>query len=211
MLSYGFGPEGPGRPGPEIPWRSETRMARLMNRGKARLVLAAVLSAGLLLTAAGCKHHGGTNTNSTVYISNDCGTTVRIYFDGDLKATTDDGDNATLTSVAEGTHLFEVKLATADTVILTKTLDIEPDSTITVKIYGPSTIRVTNHYTEVLHIYDDNENFIGDIGVNVSLIMPNITFGSHTYIATRMSDGEQVATATIVVTDVAEYPWVINP
>ncbi|MEN6312341.1 MAG: hypothetical protein ABFD80_12480 [Acidobacteriota bacterium] len=176
--------------------------------------LGAVLTAWLLLTAAGCKHGtSATNTNSNIYISNDCGATVRIFLDGALEATTDSGDNATITSVAEGDHLFEAKMQASETVILSKTLNIEPDSTNTVTIYGVATIRVTNNYPEIVHIYDadDEDNYIGDVGVNVSLIIPHITFGTHNYTAQRMSDAAEVATFTVVVADVAEYLWTINP
>ncbi len=189
-------------------------MPRLMKRGTLGPALGAVLSAWLLLTAAGCKHGtSATNTNSNIYISNDCGATVRIYLDGALEATTDSGDNSTIANVAEGDHLFEVKMATSETIILSKTLDIEPDSTNTITIYGAATIRVTNNYPEIVHIYDadDDDNFIGDVGVNVSLIIPHITFGTHNYTAARMSDGAEVSTVTVVVTDVAEYLWTINP
>jgi len=189
-------------------------MSRLMKRGKVGPALVAVLSAWLLLAAAGCKHStSATNTNSNIYISNDCGATVRIYLDGDLKATTDSGDNATITNVAEGDRLLEVKMAAAETILLSRTLTIEPDSTNTVTIYGVATIRVTNNYSEIVHIYDvdDDNNYIGDVGANVSLIIPHITFGTHNYMAKRMSDATQVATVTLVVTDIAEYLWTINP
>jgi hypothetical protein len=187
------------------------RMPRLKKSGRAGLALGAALSACLLLAVAGCKKSSGLNTNSNIYISNDSGADVRVYLDGTLEATIDSDDNGTISSVTEGDRLFEAKVEDTGVTILTRTLDIEADSTNTVTIYGPSTLRITNNSGEIVHIYDADDEYIGDIGVNISLVLPKITFGSHTFTAIRISDSTQVSTITFEVTDVAEYTWTITP
>lgn len=186
-------------------------MPRLKKSGRAGLALGAVLSACLLLTVSGCKKSSGLDTDSTIYISNDSGASVRVYLDGTLEATIDSDDNGTITDVTEGDRLFEARVEDTDVLLLSKTLDIEADSTNTVKIYGPSTLRITNNYGEIIHIYDEDEEYIGDVGIGISLVLSKITFGSHTYTATRASDAEQVSTITFEVTDIAEYTWTITP
>lgn len=187
-------------------------MSRLMKSGRTGLALGIALSAGLLLTAAGCKHKSsGLNTNSTISVSNDTGTSICVYLDGTLEATIDTDDGATISSVTEGDRLFVATVEETGMQVLSKTLTIDADTTNTVNIYGPSTLRITNNYTEVVHIYDSDDTYIGDIGVNVSLVLPKMTFGSHTYYATRMSDAAQVSTITFEVADVTEYSWIITP
>ena len=192
--------------------RSDTHLANLNRTGRAFVAAALVLASA----SVGCKNSSSTSTSteSSILITNFCGTTVVVYCDGTQRSTIDTGSQATISSVAAGSRHLVVQTSDTGFVVLDETLTVVASATISVTVRGGASVRVTNLYGEILSIYEDTTlgtTLIGDIGNQVTLTMSQIGFGSHTYQAQKKSDGTVVAQFSIDVSDFSQFTWTITP
>jgi hypothetical protein len=184
-------------------------MPRLKKRGRSWAALMAALSGLLLLTFIGCKSPTSSDTTSSIVVNNSCGAKIDVYLDGTLKTTIENGSNATISSITAGSHQLEAKKSDTGVLIISLTLTIKASTSTTVTIRGPASLRITNLYGEILSIYMGDE-LVGDIGDQITQILPKVAFGAHVLSGKKKTDGTVAATVTIDVTDAIEYTWTIT-
>ncbi len=185
-------------------------MFRLHARLRPRVVGTAALLGFFALSFMNCKSPESPDGDLTgrIIAANDCGATVDIYMDGVFKLFLDDKTKFDVASVNLGSYFLEAKLKDTETVVRAATIDVVASAEFYFIIEGPSTLSITNQYGEILKIYMDEE-YLGDIGSDLTQTVRKFRFGTHELEAKRRSDGETVASASIEVNEIKEYTWTI--
>jgi len=165
----------------------------------------------LALTCATCKSNSNPDEGlaANILVTNSCGKTVDVFMDGTLQFKVDTGLTSTISTVPAGSHLVVAKVTETETVVHSETLEIALGYDYAFSVYGPSTITVTNSYSEILKITMD-ETYVGDIGIGLTQTIRRVKFGEHKLKAAKQSDGSDVATATIDVSEIKDYVWTIT-
>jgi len=60
-----------------------------------------------------------------------------------------------------------------------------------------------------LYIYENSE-YLGHIEDNETVTVPDVAFGSYNFEATTAENSTVIASATIEVTEIKEYSWIIQ-
>lgn len=185
-------------------------MSRSKKIGSWGAVALIALAGILTLLGANCKSNSSAETGlASILVTNKCGLRIEVYLDGTIYLTLDDLANGTIDNVGVGTHLLEAKKAEGGMVILSTALTIETDVTYSVTVEGLAKLQVTNQYGEILSIYVD-EDYLGDIGDQITQTLHKVRFGTHKYEAKTKTDETVVASITIDVAEPIEYIWVIK-
>lgn len=170
-----------------------------------------VLFVGLLLFAlTNCKSPNGVDSNivASIDITNLCGASVEIYFDGKFSFILADGLNRVIENIAQGAHILEAWKEGTDILVKSESFNVSSRVDLNLQIEGPSRIVVTNRYGETLKIQIDGI-ILGELDHTFSEGITKITFGLHTLNAIK-NDNTVAATTTIDVTDVIDYFWYID-
>jgi len=178
-----------------------------LKRAAGMVTVLAILS----LTSANCKSNSDPDDGlaANIHVTNTCGKTVDVFMDGAKQFSVETGLSSTISTVPAGSHLVEAKVTETETVVRSETLDIVLGYDYAFAVYGPSTIAVTNSYGEILKISMD-ETYVGDIGVALTQTIRRVKFGEHKMKAAKRSDGTDVASLTIDVSEVKDYVWIIT-
>jgi hypothetical protein len=184
----------------------------MKNRIKQRMNQSAgiILFIGILLFAlASCKSPNGVDSNikAKITITNSCGASVEIYFDGRFSFVIANGLSQVIENIAQGAHLLDAWKEGTDMLVASEGFNISSSGDYTWQIEGPSRIIVTNKYGETLKIQIDG-SYLGDLDNTYSEGITKITFGLHTLDAIK--NNTVVATITIDVTEVKDYYWEIE-
>ena len=172
--------------------------------------LLVALAGVLTLLGTGCKSNESADAGlSSILVTNKCGLKIEVYLDGALSLTLDDLANGSISNVSIGTHLLEAKKAEGGMMILSASLTTEAGVMYNVTVEGLAKLQVTNQYGEILSIYVD-EDYLGDIGDQITQTIHKVRFGSHKYEAKKKNSDTAVASITIDVTEGIEYVWVIT-
>lgn len=147
---------------------------------------------------------------STVIIANICGADVDFFLDGEFLFFMENESDETIDPITPGERGFEAKLTGTETLVYSRTIDVETATDYIISIEGPSKILVTNSYGEILKIYMDG-SYVGDIGLNLTQTIYKVRFGTRELEARKRSDDTVVATISFDVTEVADLVWVITP
>ncbi len=184
------------------------RMSNIRRTTGAAVLL--VLTAGLGLTLTGCKHSTTGTLTSTINIVNSCGAKIDVYMDGVLKSTIAADAQGTIADVTAASHLLEAKLSDTSTLVVSNTMTILANTTVTWTVNGQAVLQITNNFPVVLKIYA-NLTYTGDIGPGLTQTLDRVKFGTYEMLAIKRVEETQAATTTIAVTAVQTYEWVINP
>jgi hypothetical protein len=183
-----------------------------LNRGRFRRAAGIVcVLAVLSFAAASCKSNSDADDGlaANIVVVNTCGKTVDVFMDGTLQFKVDTGLTSTISTVPAGSHLIAAKVTETETVVHSETLEVVLGYDYAFNVYGPSSITVTNSTGEILKITMD-ENYVGDIGADLTQTIRRVKFGEHKLKAAKRSDGTEVAAATIDVSEIKDYVWTIT-
>jgi hypothetical protein len=161
-----------------------------------------------------CKSSTDTNTDTdtTTYqarivVSNTYGQTLEIFMDGTSQFTLTNGASNKIADVAIATHKMEARIP-GGALIDTTEIDVTTQTDYSYTIDRPD-INVVNGWGESLKVYlDDVYQFTLADDENRWLIA--VPLASHFLKATRVSDGTEVASITINVTQNKDYTWTIS-
>jgi uncharacterized spore protein YtfJ len=186
----------------------------LMTGLRKRRSLPALAIALVVLAAVSgsCKKNstGPETLTASVTFSNSCGADMDVFMDGTLQFTVANGQSETITDVLAGSHSFEVRKSDTAGVLYSDTFTVTGGAAYSVTVQGAATISVTNQYGQLLRIFQNNV-YIGDIGDGLTQTISRVKFNTYTMEAKLKNEDTVVASTTIVVTDVQDYPWAITP
>ena len=164
-----------------------------------------------MFSGTSCKSITGSDEGfeARIIVYNNCGAALDIYMDDNFQFTIATGSSANIDSLTEEQHTLEAFLTGTDTLVLTESFDATAEGDYEWTIAGQATIVVANDYGEILYIYEAGE-YLGVIEDDDSVILSEVPFGTFNFEAKTIDDGTVVATATIEVTEIKEYNWVIK-
>jgi len=173
----------------------------------------AVLSlfAGLVLSSMNCKSITGSDEGfeARIIVTNNCGATLDIFMDDTFQFTIATGSSANIENLTEEQHKLEAFLTATEVLVLAESFDATVEGDYEWTIAGQATIVVANEYGEILYIYEAGE-YLGVIDDAGSVTISEVPFGSFSFEARTVDDGTVVATASIDVTEIKEYSWIIK-
>lgn len=157
----------------------------------------------------GCKSPSSPEPDTITFsVTNDCGTAVHVLWNGVQQLSLEHGAQGVIPNPTIGTHIISANVQESGVQVVSATMEIQNFGQYYFNIEGPSTIRVTNTYGAILSI-TLNGSYIGDIGDNLTHTLRKIRFGEYVFEARVKGDETVVATASITVDGVGEFPWVI--
>lgn len=181
---------------------SKTRIASL---------LVGIAACGLAMVGLpGCKSPSSPEVDTITFIvTNDCGAAVDVFWNGVQQLSLEQGAQGAIPNPTLGTHIVSAKVKESGAQVVSASMDIQKPGEYYFKIEGPSTIRVTNTYGEILSI-TFNGTFLGEIADNLTHTLRKIRFGDYAFEARVKNSQTVVASTSIKVNDVGEYSWVIT-
>jgi hypothetical protein len=165
----------------------------------------------LMLFSWQCKSITGADEGfeARIIVYNNCGAALDIYMDDTLQFTIDSGSSANIENLTEEEHKLEAFLTGTEVLVLTETFDATVEGDYEWMINGQATIVITNDYGEILYIFEADE-YLGVMEDGESVTISDVPFGTFSLEAKTVDDGTVVASATIEVTEIKEYSWVIQ-
>jgi hypothetical protein len=187
----------------------ERKHMRQNAAGKTIAILS--LLAGLLLFSMNCKNITGSDEGfeARIIVTNNCGATLDIFMDDNFQFTIGTGSSATIGNLTEEQHTLEAFLTGTEVLVLTESFDATVEGDYEWTIAGQATIVVTNEYGEILYIYEAGE-YLGVIEDDDSVTISEVPFGIYNFEAKTVDDGTVAAIASVEVTEIKEYSWVIK-
>jgi len=169
------------------------------------------LGIGLLFFCMHCKSVTGSDEgfSARILIYNNCGATLDIYLDDNYQFAIADGTTETIKDLTEEEHKLNAFLTGTNTLVLSESFNATDEGDYEWTINGQATIAVKNGYGETLYIYENSE-YLGHIEDNETVTVPDVAFGSYNFEATTAENSTVIASATIEVTEIKEYSWIIQ-
>ena len=131
-----------------------------------------------------------------------------VYMDGEFQFSITYKNYKEIDNVSLETHLLEAKIEGTDTVFISESIEVEEETDYTWYMEDPADIDVMNDFGETLRVYMD-ENYQFDLADEENRWIIDVAWGEHLLKAYRLSDGSQVASTTIKVTEDKDYTWTI--
>jgi|WetSurMetagenome_2_1015567.scaffolds.fasta_scaffold111348_3 hypothetical protein len=174
------------------------------------LVGLAFLAAVLAFATSGCKSPTSPNGNgeADILVTNDFGSTVDIYMDGEFRFSITTKNTIEIDNVSLDEHLMEAKQAGTQTVIVSGTIDVVEKTDYAWTVDDPPDIDVINNYGKILQVYMDG-TYRFDIGEEEDRWIMDVGFGERLLQAFDPSSGREVASTRIQVEDYKDYTWTI--
>lgn len=181
-----------------------SRIERKIIRSSAALVLLISLAAGI-----SCKNSTTPEqTQANILVGNECGTTVDVFFNGELQFTLEDQAGSTIFNVSLGTHDLVAKWEGTDKVVAAENPEVTQLSDYKWTVLSSANLTITNEYGETLNIYGD-DSLLGQLENGKTDTLERIPYGEHKMEA-KKSDDTVVASSTFVIEDNTEYTWTIK-
>jgi hypothetical protein len=165
----------------------------------------------MLSLAAGISCKNSTtpeDEQANLLVGNECGTTVDIFFNGELQFTLEDQAGSTIFNVALGKHDLVAKWEGTEKVVATDEPEITQLSDYKWTVLSSANLTITNESGETLSIYGDG-SLKGQLDNEKTNTIERIPYGEHEMEA-KKSDGTVVASSTIPVEDNIDYFWTIK-
>jgi len=134
---------------------------------------------------------------------------VDVYMDGEFQFSITYKNSKEIDNVSLETHLLEAKLEATDTAFLSESIDVEEETDYTWNMEDPADINVINDFGEALGIFMDG-NYQFELVDEENRWIIDVPLGERFLKALRLSDGSQVASVTINVTEDEDYEWTIS-
>ncbi|MBN1222287.1 MAG: hypothetical protein JXB23_03510 [Candidatus Aminicenantes bacterium] len=132
-----------------------------------------------------------------------------IYMDGVFQFSLNYKNSMEIDNVSFDTHELEAKKRGTEILLDSATIEVEEEIDYGWWIEDPADINVTNSFGETLKIYMD-EIYQFDLVDEENRWIIDVSWGEHFLKALRISDGGQVASKTIDITDDLDYTWTID-
>jgi hypothetical protein len=178
----------------------------------ARRPAAAVLAAAavVLILSWSCKSptspSGG---EADIVVTSHWDAPVDVFMDGTFKFPLGYKESAEIDNVSRKNHLMEAKSQVTGEVVAQTTLEVTSKTDYTWTIEHRARIDVANSVDETLKIFMDGV-FQLDLVEGEDRWLIDVALGEHLLAALKASDGTQVASTTLKVTENKDYSWGIS-
>jgi len=171
----------------------------------------ALILGTVILALAACKSPTSTDASgeADIIVTNDYGSAVDIYMDGEFKFTIGDKWSIEIDDVEIDEHLLEAKQTGTQTVIVSDTIDVAELTDYAWTVDDPPDIDITNNSDEILKIYLDGM-YKFEIGEEEDRWIMDVAFGERLLQAFSAETGLEVASTTIKVEEYKDYAWTID-
>jgi hypothetical protein len=169
-----------------------------------------LLLAGLILSTDGCKSPTSPDGNgeADILVTNDFGSTVDIYMDGDFRFSITEKNTIEIDDVTLEEHLMEAKEHGTQTVIVSETIDVTEKTDYAWTVDDPPDIDVINNTGTSLQISMDG-TYRFDLGEEEDRWLMDVGFGERLLQAVDPTTGREVASIRIQVKEYKDYTWTI--
>ncbi len=176
-----------------------------------KTVAAFSLGMCLLFSGMSCKSVTGSDEGfaARILIYNNCGATLDIFLDDNFQFAIADGNTDIISDLTEKEHKLDAFLTGTNTLVLSESFDATDEGDYEWTINGQATIAIKNDFGETLYTYENSE-YLGHIEDNETVTIPDVAFGSYNFEATIAESSTVIAAATIEVTEIKEYSWIIQ-
>jgi len=147
--------------------------------------------------------------SASIIVYNDYGESLDIYMDGNFEFLLGHENEATISDVSHEEHTLEAKIAETNEVVSSTTIDVVSNIDYTWSIDDPPDINVINNYGQTLKISMDGI-YQFDLVDEENRWIIDVPFGERFLRAIKASDGSEVASTTINITENKDYSWAIN-
>ena len=171
----------------------------------------ALVLGAVILASAACKSPTSTDAGgeADIIVTNDYGSAVDIYMDGEFKFTIGDKWSIEIDDVEIDEHLLEAKQTGTQTVIVSDTIDVTELTDYTWTVDDPPDIDIINNSDEILKIYLDG-TYKFEIGEEEDRWITDVAFGERLLQAFSAETGLEVASTTIKIEEYKDYTWTID-
>ena len=175
-----------------------------------RIALALILGTTIFALVA-CKSPTSTDASgeADIIITNDYGSAVDIYMDGEFKFTIADKWTIEIDDVEIKEHLLEAKETGTQTVIVSNTIDVTERTDYAWTVDDPPDIDIINNSDEILRISLDG-TYMFEIGEEEDRWIMDVAFGERLLQAFSAETDLEVASTTIKVEEYKDYTWTID-
>ncbi|MBN1222285.1 MAG: hypothetical protein JXB23_03500 [Candidatus Aminicenantes bacterium] len=144
-----------------------------------------------------------------IIVTNNFGESLDIYMDGTFLFSLNHDDSETIDDVSLDEHTLEAKKLTTTTVVASAEIDVTNYIDYSWSIDDPPDINVTNQYGHTLKVYMDG-NYQFDIVDEENRWIVDVSFGERFLKANRASDGKEVASITLDISENKDYTWTVE-
>ncbi len=165
----------------------------------------------LALSVTNCKSPTSLNDEgeADIIVYSKIDEVLDIYMDGVMRFSIRYKNTIELDNVSLDTHELEAKKTGTDIILATESIDVTEEANYTWQIEDPADINVENQFGEALKIYMDDEYQFDLVDEEDRWIL-DVPWGEHLLIALKLSDGIQIASKVINVTEDKDYTWIIE-
>jgi hypothetical protein len=173
--------------------------------------VALIMMGTVILALAACKSPTSTDASgeADIIVTNDYGTAVDIYMDGEFKFTIGDKWSIEIDDVEIDEHLLEAKQTGTQTLIVSDTIDVAERTDYAWTVDDPPDINIINNSDEIVKIYLDGTYKL-EIGEEQDRWIMDVAFGERLIQAFSAETGLEVASITIKVEEYKDYTWTIE-
>lgn len=172
--------------------------------------LAAVLSAAVLLVSAwSCKSPGAPEAGEAdIVVVSKWEDPVDVYMDGVFRFWLTYKNSAEIDNVTRESHLMEARSRVNGEPVAQETLDVSSRTDYTWTIEHRARLSCYNTFGETVSVHLDGVHQF-DLVQGENRWILNVSLGDHLLTAYRQSDGKQVQSKILKITEHQDYTWTI--